>query len=468
LIQNNYFITLINYLRIYPIFSVLAHMRKFHILKPGTSGLLVFWQFLAIVCSAQGPSDTIPLGGNAWRHKLGGADRMDDSTGGYIDNNGIGGWTDSAVCFDVWFRTTVPGDLRISMIGSIPSGRTQLKVAVREDPKDALVEMDGADPRSYGPFLFTIRDTGYQRIRIYGLHRTGPVFADISAIVVRGTAVNGLTAYVPNNEGNFFHWGRRGPSVHLNYPLPEGFDAGWFYNEVTVPAGQDVQGSYFMACGFAQGYFGMQVNSPTERHVLFSVWSPFETDDPAAIPDSQRIRLLHKGPGVHTGAFGNEGAGGQSYLNYPWKAGQTYRFLLHAQRAADRHTVFTAWWYAPQEAKWRLIASFSRPQTSAGLTGLYSFLENFEPGEGDRNRYVLFNHGWAGDSAGHWVSLHRARFSIDNTGRKGYRMDYGGGMRNDGFYLENDGFFNTYTPAGVWLDRGADPGDRGPDIALPK
>ena len=414
------------------------------------------------------PSDTIPLGGNAWRHKLGGVDRMDDSTGGYIDNNGIGGWTDSAVFFDVWFRTTVRGDLRISMIGSIPSGRTQLKVAVNKDPKDALVEMEGADPRSYGPFLFTIRDTGYQRIRICGLHRTGPVFADIPAVVVGGTAVNGLTAYVPNNEGNFFHWGRRGPSVHLNYPLPEGFDAGWFYNEVTVPPGQDVQGSYFMACGFAQGYFGMQVNSPTERHILFSVWSSFETDDPAAIPDSQRIRLLDKGPGVQTGAFGNEGAGGQSYLNYPWKAGRTYRFLLHAQRAADRHTVFTAWFYAPEEARWRLIAGFSRPQTSAGLTGLYSFLENFEPAEGDRNRYVLFNHGWAGDSTGHWISLHRARFSVDNTGRKGYRMDYGGGLRNDSFYLENDGFFNQYTPAGIWLDRGPDPGNRGPDIALPK
>ena len=53
------------------------------------------------------PSDTIPLGGNAWRHQSGGGDRVDDSTGGYIDNNGIGGWTDSAVYFDVWLRTTV-------------------------------------------------------------------------------------------------------------------------------------------------------------------------------------------------------------------------------------------------------------------------------------------------------------------------------------------------------------------------
>jgi hypothetical protein len=162
------------------------------------------------------------------------------------------------------------------------------------------------------------------------------------------------------------------------------------------------------------------------------------------------------------------GAGGQSYLNYLWQAGHTYKFLLHAQPAADRHTVFTAWWFAPEEGQWRLIASFSRPQTSTGLTNLYSFLENFEPELGDRRRYVLFNHAWAGDSTGHWVSLHRARFTVDNTGRKGYRMDYGGGVRKGSFYLENDGFFDEYTPAGISLDRGTDDGNRGPDITLPK
>jgi hypothetical protein len=423
---------------------------------------------IAFIKALTNPSDTIPLGGNAWRHHSGGADRVGDSTGGYINNNGIGGWTDSSVYFDVWLRTTMPGDLRISIIGSVPSGTTVLKVEANTDPKSILVDMEGADSRSYAPFSFTLRDTGYQRIRIRAIRRTGPVYADIPAIVVQGPAVAGRTAFVPNNEGNFFHWGRRGPSVHLNYLLPAGFDASWFYNEVTAPPGQDVQGSFFMACGFAQGYFGMQVNSPTVRHILFSVWSPFETDDPAAIPDSQRVRLLEKGIGVHTGAFGSEGSGGQSYLNYPWKAGHTYRFLVHAQRTAGQHTVFTAWWYAPEEGKWQLIASFSRPQTSTGLTSMYSFLENFEPEEGDRNRYVLFNHAWAGDSTGHWVSLHQARFTTDNTGLKGYRLDYGGGVREGSFYLENDGFFNTYTRAGITLDRGAVDGSRGPDIPLPK
>lgn len=388
----------------------------------------------------QTASDTIPLGGNAW-----------SSMGGRIDTTGIVSWNDSREWFDTWFRVTAKGKLHVWVSAAAPEGKSELKVAFGKVENRLIIE--GAIPKYYDAGVFTVSDTGYQRIRIEGMSRTGPYFAQIPAIVVQGSPLNGQTAYVPNNEGNFFHWGRRGPSVHLNYALPAGVAAEWFYNEVTVPEGQDVQGSYFMACGFAQGYFGMQVNSPTERHILFSVWSPFDTDDPQAIPDSQKILLLKKGEGVHAGAFGNEGSGGQSFLNYPWKAGHTYRFLLRAHPAAGRYTEFSAWFFAPEEGRWRLIASFSRPQTQSWLSNLHSFLENFEPEQGMHQRYVLFNHQWVSDSSGLWISLNRARFSVDNTGRKGYRMDYGGGIRDSAFFLRNDGFFDDYTPAGIWLQR---------------
>jgi hypothetical protein len=313
--------------------------------------------------------------------------------------------------------------------------------------------MEGAELKRYDAGDFMIKDTGYQCVRIKSISRSGPYFAAIPSIIIAGEPINDRTAFVPNNNGNFFHWGRRGPSVHLNYTLAKEVEAEWFYNEVTVPERQDVLGSYFMACGFAQGYFGMQVNSPTERHILFSVWSPFQTDNPEAIPDSLKILLLKKGEGVHAGAFGNEGSGGQSYLNYSWKAGHTYRFLLRAHPADRGYTEFTAWFYAPEEGRWRLIAGFSRPGTHSWLNGLHSFLENFEPEQGIHKRWVSFNHQWVRDVQGHWIPLNRARFTVDNTGRKGYRMDYAGGIRDSAFYLQNDGFFGDYTPAGIWLER---------------
>ena len=262
-------------------------------------------------------------------------------------------------------------------------------------------------------------------------------------------------AYVPNDEGNFFHWGRRGPSVHLNYPTADTQQVQYFYSEITVPAGEDRIGSYFMADGFSVGYFGMQVNGPAERHILFSVWSPFTTDDPKAIPDSLRIVLIRKGDDVHTGTFGAEGSGGQSYLLYPWVAGNTYRFLLRAQPQTDNHTRFTAWFYAPEQSRWRLIACWDRPATHTWLTHLYSFLENFEPEQGDKDRLAYYGNQWIADSAGHWTPLTRARFTGDNTARKGYRHDYAGGLHGYTFFLRDGGFFDTYTPLDTWFERPA-------------
>ena len=377
--------------------------------------LIIAWVVPSRV-SGQVLTDTIPLAGNAW-------------------NNPDGG-------IDTWLRVTKTGTLHVWV-------------------------RDSADEKGWSTHdagSFQVSDTGYQCIHLKEMHLSN------QSIIVGGEPLKGRVAFVPNNEGNFFYWGRRGPSVHLNYPVPAGEEAEWFYNEVTVPAGQDLEGSYFMACGFAQGYFGMQVNSPTERHILFSVWSPFQTDDPAAVPDSQRITVLRKGEDVHAQAFGNEGSGGQSYLNYLWKAGHTYKFLLHAQPAPDWHTVFTAWFYAPEEGHWRLIASFSRPQTRTWLMGLHSFLENFDPEQGIYRRSVQFNHQWIRDTAGRWIGLHRAEFTTDNTGRKGYRMDYAGGVRDSAFYLENCGHFSTYTPADTWFERPGSADGQGPGVdvrALP-
>ena len=150
-------------------------------------------------------------------------------------------------------------------------------------------------------------------------------------------------SFVASNEGNMFYWGRRGPSVHLRYSVPQGKALTYAYSELTVPETLDPLGTFYMANGFGEGYFGMQVNGPSERRVLFSIWSPFRTDNPREIPADQRIVALGKGNGVHLGEFGNEGSGGQSYLIYPWKAGRTYRFLTEVIPTGNQETTYTSW-----------------------------------------------------------------------------------------------------------------------------
>ena len=71
--------------------------------------------------------------------------------------------------------------------------------------------------------------------------------------------------------------------------------------------------TYYEACGWHRGYFGMQVNSPTERRIIFSVWdSGGESRDRKNVGEEDRVKLVAKGEGVHTNAFGGEGTGSTS------------------------------------------------------------------------------------------------------------------------------------------------------------
>jgi hypothetical protein len=211
-----------------------------------------------------------------------------------------------------------------------------------------------------------------------------------------------------------------------------------------------------MADGFGQGYFGMQVNSAAERRVLFSVWSPFNTEDPKSIPDSMRIKLVKGGAGVHIGEFGNEGSGGQSYMHYPWEAGKAYAFLLSAEPdPAKNSTTFTAYFEDVAAGKWFLVASFNRPQKATYLTSLYSFVENFEPENGDKTRKALFTNQWIGDSENNWQQLTGAVYTGDATAKANYRKDYAGGVEGDKFYLQNGGFFDGFVKLNTPLARAA-------------
>jgi len=61
---------------------------------------------------------------------------------------------------------------------------------------------------------------------------------------------------------------RNAASVHLFYPIPPDTKVSVFYCEMTGL--EDPLWTYYMACGWHRGYFGMQVNSPTERRIIFS------------------------------------------------------------------------------------------------------------------------------------------------------------------------------------------------------
>lgn len=385
----------------------------------------------------------IPPGGNSW------VVNDPEANEAVIFDSGIHNWTATDHVIRTWFKVTRAGELHVGLNAKAPTGVSVLKVTLGEETREITLENTDYEDVPVG--IFEVETPGYYYVELAGKEKSSTYIADVNEVLLGGSATEDTVYYVKDD----FYWGRRGPSVHLNYEMPASEDILWFYNEITVPEGEDVLGSYFMANGFGQGYFGMQVNSETERRILFSVWSPYETDDPSSIPDDYKIILLDKGEDVYAGEFGNEGSGGQSYKKFMWKAGNTYRFLLKGEPSENNSTDFTAWFYAPETGKWQLMASFRRPYTSTYLSRLHSFLENFRTATGFKSRKGLYTNQWVRDTSGEWHELTRAKFTADATARKEARMDYSGGTEGNGFFMKNCGFFSDNTPIDSYHTREA-------------
>jgi hypothetical protein len=401
------------------------------------------------------PMKSIPVAGNSW------VLNNKSLSSKIVTDSGIKNWSDKSTVIRTWFRTERSGMIRLAIRCRVNSGTSSIILKLGSGEK--TIDLTGTSFDTIDVGTFEITKSGYQYIDLQGMKRTSSSFAEITDILVSGPATEGKLNFVRED----FYFGRRGPSVHLNYQVPpEAANIDWFYSEITVPEGSDVPGSYFMANGFADGYFGIQVNSPTERRILFSVWSPFNTDNPGAIPPEFKITLLKKGKDVITKEFGNEGSGGQSFRKYYWKSGKTYGFLLNGHPSEDHSTDYTAYFYAPETGKWQLIASFRRPKTNNYLKNLYSFLENFIPETGEITRKGLYSNQWVHDLNGKWHELTSIKFTADATARKEARLDYSGGVEDGKFYLKNCGFFDDMTEMNQLFSR--PPAGTPPEIDLTK
>lgn len=375
----------------------------------------------------------IPATGNSWTvndvHK----------SSEVVTQDGITNWQGDNDIIRTYFytekETTIP-------FGIIAKGISEIKISFNDQTE--IVNLDNSEFDTIYVGNYASSGKGYHHIDIQGISKTTETYADVKSIVFKQPEDSTLVKYIKDD----FYFGRRGPSTHLVFETPTD-DIEWMYSEIEIDQDQDVIGSYFMANGFGEGYFGIQVNSETERRILFSIWSPFKTDDPNSIPDDQKIRLLKKGEGVTTGEFGNEGSGGQSYKVFNWKAQTRYGFLTKVKPNSDNTTDYTSYFFDPETNKWHLIASFRRPQTNTYVTRPYSFLENFIPNTGALSRRGGFYNQWMRDSKGNWHEITEAKFSADATARKDARLDYSGGSANHGFYLKNCGFTDDFTVIGT-------------------
>lgn len=362
---------------------------------------------------------------------------------------GITGWKDKEQSV-LWFGELKSTGKLTAVIKARSDDGHKLRLTVAEQSREATVKKGEA---SFGEF--EIAKPGYVRFEL--VSRGG---ADskgvIDALVLDGPAVRDAHFNLDPR--------RNAASVHLAYPTPKDEKIAMFYNEVT--AVKEPLYTFYMACGFSRGYFGMQINSESERRIIFSVWdagSGQNAKDRTNVSADDQTQLIAKGAGVEASVFGNEGTGGHSHLVYPWKTGEAQRFVVAVKPEGD-HTTYSGYWFHPEKKAWMLIASFRAPKDGNYLRGLHSFSENFGGQNGHQQRKVLYGPQWIANADGKWIELTTATFSHDPTG-KANRLDRFMSVENGRFFLSQGGFVEGFTKFGDPFQRPAT--NEPPTLKLP-
>ena len=372
----------------------------------------------------------------------------DDESNLFLEKQGLSNWVNPKQQIRFYFNLRNTGKINLSLLlKNVVEGN---KLTASFAGKKFIVIV----PKSKGFKKITIgtveiKDTGFFMLTLACNNKKGKLIADIKSLELNGQAVANIH-FNPKPR-------RNAASVHLLYPLDDSMKVVSFYNEITIPKDADVLHSYYMACGFARGYFGIQVNSSTERRIIFSVWDAGnEAADRNKVNDENKVKLMAKGENVFADGFGNEGTGGHSHLVYNWNAGETYKFLVTASTdSATATTSYAGYFFMPEEQKWKLIACFKAPKDGKPLRKLYSFVENFWGINGQLFRKAYFGNQWIRRENGDWVAITKSKFSYDATGKAGDRIDYGGGTEENKFYLWNGGFKTTDTKYGDVFTRNA-------------
>jgi hypothetical protein len=357
----------------------------------------------------------------------------DDESNMFSEKEGLHNWIDAGQEIQFYFKIRNRGNLQLALMlkndkaGNILSAKIaghSFTVKVPQSKEFKLTTI-GSIP---------VTDTGFYVLTLSSSTKKSNLITDIKSLELSGNAVKNIHFNTKTRKN--------AASVHLLYPLPDSVKAISFYNEITIPKDADVLHSYYMACGFARGYFGIQVNSPTERRVIFSVWDAGnEAVDRNKVSAENKVQLIAKGEDVFADGFGNEGTGGHSHWVFNWKTEETYKFLVTATTdSATASTTYAGYFFIPEIQKWKLIAAFKAPKDGKPLRKLYSFVENFWGVNGQLYRKAYFGNQWIRKERGEWTALTTSTFSYDATGKAGDRIDYGGGVEDNKFYLWNGGF----------------------------
>eukprot|EP00931_Biecheleriopsis_adriatica_P103058 TRINITY_DN77947_c0_g1_i1.p1 TRINITY_DN77947_c0_g1~~TRINITY_DN77947_c0_g1_i1.p1 ORF type:complete len:427 (-),score=65.31 TRINITY_DN77947_c0_g1_i1:261-1541(-) len=210
-------------------------------------------------------------------------------------------------------------------------------------------------------------------------------------------------------------------SVHLWWkPAREPADVTTFCNAIQVL--RSTPGSYFMACGFDGGYFGIQEMMDGSRRVLFSVWDKSSEmyqgkDDPRLVAPEDRVQVLSQASDVEVKRFGGEGTGAQCIDDtIGWEVGTVVRFIVECRRTSSGRTCYAAFVCPGQGAPWKHLATY-RVAGGKPFKGFYSFIEDFRRDHISTlcEREAVFGPVWFRDGSQVWQPAVQAGFTASSA-----------------------------------------------------
>ncbi|HEX3798526.1 MAG TPA: DUF3472 domain-containing protein [Verrucomicrobiae bacterium] len=363
------------------------------------------------------------------------------------ERDGVTHWTNPQLSLNWYGHFSQTGQVTAKIAVRLPKNtvsKLQLSVAGQSHQTQVIGAGD-ATPVTADFGGFDLTHAGYQQFALFSLNENGQSAGDLDMLILDGPAAKDAQFNLETR--------RNAASVHLIYSPSDPVKVAAFYCEVTSL--EDPPATYYMACGWHRGYLGMQVNSKTERRIIFSVWdSGDEAMARAKVAGADRVQLIAKGEGVEAGDFGHEGTGGHSHFIYLWKTGEKQKFLVTAKPVDATHTIYSGYYFHPEKKAWMLLSSWKAPKDGGYLRHLYSFSEDFNGDNGNLRRKALYGNQWIRDDAGKWLELTTASFSHDANG-KSNRLDRFMGVGDGQFFLSQGGFVDGFTRYGEKFSRPA-------------
>lgn len=201
---------------------------------------------------------TVPIGGNTFLTSAGDKDQ--------VTSAGIQEWKSTESVLSTFVHFLNPKKAVMFLELEEQAEESEMIVSVGSY-NNRMILRKGTTIIEVGTLAFS---AGYNQITFKGVNRGKSNFAVLKAIHLDPLEKNFGPSFVKDNIDNRFYWGRRGPSVHLSYQMPDEEDYQWFYSEVTVPVGEDPEGSYLYGQWFCRGilWYSGQLCNGKARVVL--------------------------------------------------------------------------------------------------------------------------------------------------------------------------------------------------------